>query len=77
MRSPGRLCAFRVECELLICCTKIKIKRGRGSTSFSVFLTPVCVDLTALVTLGIKDFDPEPVGHDVDRINMDTFVREA
>ena len=33
--------------------------------------------ITALITLGIKDFDPEPVGHDVDRINMDTFVREA
>ncbi|KAK7101750.1 EF-hand calcium-binding domain-containing protein 10-like [Littorina saxatilis] len=31
----------------------------------------------ALVTLGIKDFDQEPIGHDVDRINMDTFVREA
>merc|ERR1712029_1285283 len=31
----------------------------------------------ALVTLGIKDFDEEPVGHDVDRINMDTFLREA
>ncbi|XP_076448575.1 EF-hand calcium-binding domain-containing protein 10-like [Babylonia areolata] len=31
----------------------------------------------ALVTLGVKDFDPEPVGHDIDRINMDTFVREA
>ncbi|KAL8575485.1 hypothetical protein ACOMHN_013036 [Nucella lapillus] len=31
----------------------------------------------ALVTLGVKDFDLEPVGHDIDRITMDIFVREA
>ncbi|KAK3774546.1 hypothetical protein RRG08_049482 [Elysia crispata] len=31
----------------------------------------------AMITLGAKDYDQNPHGSDIDRINLDTFTREA
>lgn len=49
------------------------------SIMLNILLYTDCVDFlsTGLETLGVKKFDKEPPGGDMDRISSDTFLKEA